>query len=126
MKFLQLNHIALHVTDVEKSVRFYHEVLELELLPRPAFNFDGAWLRLGTDQELHLIAGRSEKVSSHSRGNHFALAVSSIQTVEELLKAKNVDYQPPKQRPDGIWQIFLQDHDGYIIEIAEIKAIVPF
>ncbi len=122
MYFLQLNHIALHVVDVAKSVKFYTEILELVPLPRPAFNFEGAWFRIGEDQELHLIAGRSEKVNAHSRGNHFALAVSNMQEVEESLKAKNVEYQLPKQRPDGVWQLFLEDPDGYIIEIAAMTA----
>jgi lactoylglutathione lyase len=121
MKFLQLNHIALLVADVEKSILFYKDILELPPLSRPAFNFHGAWFQLGIDQELHLIEGRNSDVSSHSRGNHFALAVSSIKEVEENLKAKKASYQPPKQRPDGVWQIFLQDPDGYYIEICEIK-----
>lgn len=120
LKFLQLNHVALHVADVAQSVQFYSEILELEVLPRPAFSFGGAWFRLGTDQELHLIEGRNDKVNAHSRGNHFALAVSNLGEIEQILKSKNVVYQPPKQRPDGTWQIFLQDPDGYVIEICEI------
>ncbi len=119
MKFLQLNHVALHVAEVAKSVQFYGEILELEALPRPAFSFAGAWFRLGIDQELHLIEGRTEQVNAHSRGNHFALAVSNLQEIEEVLKSKKVAYQPPKQRPDGTWQLFLQDPDGYVIEICE-------
>ncbi|GAB4118564.1 MAG: hypothetical protein OHK0057_28400 [Thermoflexibacter sp.] len=121
MKFLALNHIALHVADLEKSIFFYQHILELPTLPRPAFDFAGAWFRLGKDQELHLIAGRKAEVNAHSRGNHFALSVSSIQKAEEFLLAKEVHYQAPKQRPDGIWQIFLQDPDGYYIEICEIR-----
>jgi catechol 2,3-dioxygenase-like lactoylglutathione lyase family enzyme len=47
MKTLQLNHVAIHVADVERSVHFYRDVLQLEPLPRPAFKFPGAWFRLG-------------------------------------------------------------------------------
>lgn len=122
MLFLQLNHVALHVVNVQESVYFYKEILGLAMLPRPAFSFDGAWFRLGKDQELHLIEGRAEKANSHSRGNHFALTVSNIAEAESVLKSKNANYQPPKQRPDGVWQIFLQDPDGYYIEICEIKS----
>lgn len=43
MRMLQLNHVAIHVADVPASVRFYHEVLGLEEIPRPAF-LPGAWL----------------------------------------------------------------------------------
>jgi catechol 2,3-dioxygenase-like lactoylglutathione lyase family enzyme len=121
MKFLQLNHIALHVADLGKSIFFYQYILELPVLERPAFDFEGAWFRLGIDQELHLIAGRTNAVNAHSRGNHFALSVSSIKDAEATLRTKKVDYQSPKQRPDGVWQIFLQDPDGYYIEICELK-----
>jgi hypothetical protein len=26
----------------------------------------------------------------------------------------------PKQRPDGMWQIFIQDPDGHYIELTEL------
>ena len=78
MKIKELNHVAIHVTDVEKSSRFYHEVLRLEPIPRPAFTFPGAWFRLGVHQELHIIGDRTEPVFSHNRGNHFALRVDDL------------------------------------------------
>jgi len=37
MHSLQLNHVALHVADIERSVAFYRDVLQLEPMPRPAF-----------------------------------------------------------------------------------------
>ena len=55
MHSYQLNHVAIHVADVEKSVQFYQQVLLLETMRRPPFKFPGAWFRLGSDQELHLI-----------------------------------------------------------------------
>ena len=60
MKTTQLNHVALHVADVDKSCAFYRDVLQLEPMPRPNFDFPGAWFRLGADQELHLIGDRVE------------------------------------------------------------------
>jgi lactoylglutathione lyase len=62
MEFLQLNHVALHVADIERSAAFYRDVLKLEPIPRPAFTFPGAWFRLGGDQELHLIGERTREV----------------------------------------------------------------
>ena len=57
MQVQQLNHVALHVADVETSVGFYRDVMKLPQLPRPAFDLPGAWFRLGPEQELHLIGG---------------------------------------------------------------------
>lgn len=114
----QFDHLALHVADVQLSVQFYHEVLGMDLLPRPDFDFDGAWLFAG-DRELHLIGNRTEKPISGSRSNHFALQVSNLAEWEQWLSQQNFPYRPPKARPDGIRQIFIQDPDGHTIELCE-------
>ena len=118
MKNLQLNHVAIHVDDVEKCREFYETVLKLSPLPRPAFDFPGAWFRLGIDQELHLIGDREEAVHSHHRGNHYALMVDDMDAWEEHLKSLNVEFLPRKTRPDGAYQIFLPDPDGHFIELC--------
>jgi lactoylglutathione lyase len=119
-----LNHVAIYVADVEKSIEFYQNILGLEELARPAFDFPGAWFRLGTEQELHLIGIRNEPVVSGSRSNHFALEVSNLPAWENHLKQMNATYRPPKPRPDGILQIFLQDPDGYWIELFSGEVVL--
>ena len=101
MNILELNHVALHVADLEASIAFYRDQLELEPMARPAFDFPGAWFRLGPKQELHLIAGRQQPVQSHHRRAHFALRVGSIQEAEALLRRNGIAYRPRKRRPDG-------------------------
>ena len=118
MKIAQLNHVALHVADVEESVRFYGTVLQLRSIPRPAFRFPGAWFRLGEDQELHLIGERAEPVHSHNRGNHFALAVDDLNAWEQHLTELGVPHFPRKLRPDGAEQLFLRDPDGHFVELV--------
>jgi len=117
MTILELNHIAIYVTDVKRSGEFYLEVLELEPIPRPAFNFPGAWFRLGTNQELHLIANHGEPFfQSHDR-NHFALRADDLDAWERHLEKMGADFAVKKQRPDGAWQVFLRDPDGHVIEL---------
>jgi len=117
MKIHELNHVAIHVADVERSCEFYSTALRLAPLPRPAFDFPGAWFRLGASQELHLIGRRELSANSGSRSNHFALRVDNIEAWEEQLKKVGVDFRPKKMRPDGAWQVFLQDPDGHYIEL---------
>lgn len=119
MKCKQLDHVALHVADLGKSRRFYATVIGLEEMPRPNFDFPGAWFRLGESQELHLIGGRETDVSSHRRGTHFALLVDDIIEWEEHLRLQGADFQPPKSRPDGAVQIFLTDPDGHWVELCQ-------
>ena len=118
MKATQLNHVALHVADVAQSCRFYGDVLRLESIPRPAFDFPGAWFRLGDDQELHLIGNRTEPVQSQTRGNHFALLVDDINAWEAHFVQNQVAFFPRRTRPDGATQIFLRDPDGHYVELC--------
>lgn len=118
MKTLQLDHVAIHVADVEKSSRFYAEVLQLEPIPRPAFSFPGAWFRLGERQELHLIGQREQPTVSHNRGNHYALLVDDIEAWENYFRRQEIPYLPRRTRPDGAYQIYLIDPDGHYIELC--------
>src|SRR5580765_1875988 len=78
MTTLELNHVAIYVTDLKRSIEFYQKVLRLTPIPRPAFNFPGAWFRLGTQQELHLIAELGDPFFKSHPNNHFALKVDSL------------------------------------------------
>jgi len=117
VKIHELNHVAIHVADVARSCAFDRDVLRLESLPRPAFDFPGAWFRLGTAQELHLIGRVIANVPPVNSNDHFALRVEDIVAWEQHLRDVGAEYRPKKQRPDGAWQIFLRDPDGHIIEL---------
>lgn len=117
MNILELDHVALHVADVEKSRDFYVKTMQLTELPRPNFDFPGVWFALGP-HELHLIGNREEAVSSHHRGTHFAVRVSDIEPFAERLDECGIEYIR-KHRPDGAKQIFFQDPDGHYAEFCQ-------
>jgi catechol 2,3-dioxygenase-like lactoylglutathione lyase family enzyme len=118
MQISQLDHVALHVADVDRSVAFYRDVLKLQPIPRPAFSFPGAWFRLGTHQELHLIGERQQAVVSHNRGNHYALLVDDLDAWERHLAACGAQFHPRRLRPDGAEQVFVVDPDGHYVELC--------
>lgn len=120
LRTMQLNHVAIHVTDVDRSERFYRGVLRLEAMPRPNFSFPGAWFRLGVDQELHLIGDAKYPHVEQHRGNHFALLIDDVEAWHSHLQIANVEFQAPRQRPDGATQIFLADPDGHFIELCTL------
>ena len=126
MKTTQLNHVALHVADVEKSCEFYGNVLQLEPMARPAFSFPGAWFRLGDDQELHLIGQRQEPVSgAATRGNHWALMIDDMDQWEAYFQGAGVEYTPRRTRPDGAFQIYVFDPDGHCLELCTPPSAAP-
>ena len=121
IKIHELNHVALHVSDLGASIRFYRDVLGLPEVPRPAFNFAGAWFALGK-QELHLIADPLLE-SARRRHHHFALLVDDTHAAKAELEAKGVILmEGPSPRPDGPLQLFFHDPDGYRIELYHWPA----
>ncbi|MGV3485478.1 MAG: VOC family protein [Planctomycetaceae bacterium] len=122
MLIRELNHVALHVADVAVSSHFYSTALQLPQLPRPAFDFPGAWFRLGQTQELHLIGDRNAAVQSHSRGTHIALEVDDLDAWDAHLDSLDVARMPRRTRPDNAQQTFLVDPDGHWIELCQLAA----
>ncbi|MFT4032241.1 MAG: VOC family protein [Siphonobacter sp.] len=119
MEIIELDHVALYVANTEVSTHFYGAILELKPLPRPAFDFPGAWFSLGGDKQLHLLGDRTEDMNKNalgSRKNHFAVKVADIDATAAFLRSKGLSFRGPKTRPDGAYQIFLEDPDGYWIE----------
>ncbi|QDU27866.1 fosfomycin resistance protein FosB [Anatilimnocola aggregata] len=124
MKIVELNHVAIHVADLERSRAFFRDVLQLAEIERPAFDFPGAWFRLGTQQELHLIAGRQLATHSHNRGDHWALMVDDLDAWEAHLTSVGYPHFPRKRRPDGAGQVFLIDPDGHYIELCTPPGVI--
>jgi catechol 2,3-dioxygenase-like lactoylglutathione lyase family enzyme len=117
MRIHQLNHVGIDVKDVERSCEFYSDVMRLERIPRPEFDFPGAWFRIVGDMELHIISYCKDPVYGHDRGNHFALLVDELDSWEEHWKSFGLDYVPRRLRPDGVEQMYIKDPDGHVVEL---------
>jgi catechol 2,3-dioxygenase-like lactoylglutathione lyase family enzyme len=125
------HHIALTVTDLERSRLFYREILGLAEIPRPPFNFPGAWFQLGATQQLHLIVHTNPTFRTgkalDSRDVHFAVRVPDYhQAVAELRSKGYRDEGAPNEfsrmilQPHataGFPQIYILDPDRHVIEI---------
>ena len=124
-----LQHVALIVSDLDASRRFYGEQLGMEELQRPAsFGFAGAWYRAG-GQEIHLIgaADTSAQPGWGSRPRtdvglaaHLAFEVDDLDTECERLRSIGVDAcSAARPRGDGVVQIYFEDPDGHLVELFE-------
>jgi catechol 2,3-dioxygenase-like lactoylglutathione lyase family enzyme len=131
MQIELLHHVSLPATDLERSVRFYREIVGLRQIERPPFNFPGAWFAIGESQQLHLIVYegttfRGQK-GINTRDGHFAVRVPSYRAAVEFLKAKGyredadpLDMLSLRLQPHataGFPQIYILDPDRNVIEI---------
>lgn len=131
MEVQSIHHVSLTASDLERSRRFYREVLGLEEIPRPDFDFRGAWFKLGPLQQLHLIVHEGATFRGQKgldgRDLHFAVRVRSYRRALEELHAHgfHVDGDPMSSlrmrvTPNAITkfpQIHILDPDRHVIEI---------
>jgi catechol 2,3-dioxygenase-like lactoylglutathione lyase family enzyme len=116
-----LHHIARVTRVPEASRAFYCDVLGFRELPRPDFDFRGAWL-YNYGVQIHIIenpelASPSPHPEIDTRANHVAFAVDDMRPVKQSLEEHGIVYRE-NINAGGIHQIFFQDPDGHHIEIA--------
>lgn len=106
--------MALSVTDVEMSAKFYTEVLQFEPIPIPPEFTEIRWLSMGNGKELHLISAIKEEVKTN-KAIHLAFSVSDFDSFIQRLTEINITYSDfpgnvnaVNIRPDGIKQIFFR------------------
>lgn len=127
-----INHVTLVVGDLERSKAFYCGLLGMQEVPRPNFSFPGKWFQAGPSQ-VHLILAHEGSApagsptpggtASAGRATHFAFEVSDAAAAYDFLKSRGANLRgDPKFRPDGYLQVFLQDPDGYIVEVYSWPA----
>lgn len=123
---LTFNHLALSVVDIDRSVDFYKNVLNLSEITNRTKTEGVRWFSLGEGKELHLISIVKEKVTIN-KAVHVALTTSDFDNFVMKLERENIIYSdwpgtPNKIniRPDGIKQIFFQDPNGYWIEVNSV------
>jgi lactoylglutathione lyase len=122
-----LNHIALYVVDLKKSNHFYREVLQLDTIPEPFKDGKHTWLKIGPQSSLHLIEGAKES-RNHPINSHVCFSVESVESFISRLEKYKINYTNAKgesklvtTRVDGVKQIYMQDPDGYWVEINDDK-----
>jgi len=118
------DHDALLVKDLSRSAKFYSEVLGLEEIENGGLAASITWFQLKDSVQIHLI--ESEEIPATHKGIHMSLNTSELDKFMKFLQEQNIAFEnwpgesnTTNTRPDGIKQIYLQDPDGYWIEIND-------
>lgn len=119
LKVTGINHVVLHVKDLDISLRFYLEVLGFE--GRGELGVPGqqmAFLRCGA-QGLDLFV-TADEVHGGAEMNHMALEVEAdeVRDVVRLLEEAGVESSAPTSRNS----VFIHDPDGHQIEMLPRSA----
>jgi catechol 2,3-dioxygenase-like lactoylglutathione lyase family enzyme len=129
-----LHHINIPVKDLEKSIKFYSQILKLKRIKRAKFDFKGAWFGLPSGQHLHLVLKPNVSVPEYvlpiiddtktPPDAHFALRVSrsSLDAIELSLLANRYDHVRQPFPLIGIFQLYALDPDGYMVEFTAIEV----
>jgi lactoylglutathione lyase len=122
-----LNHFAVYVVDLQRSADFYQKVMMLQKIEEPFHDGKHVWLKMGDHNQLHIISGAATDIP-HDINVHMAFSVPSLDDFIKHLKAENIKFgnfaqntETPQLRADGIKQVYLQDPDGYWIEVNDDK-----
>lgn len=121
-----IDHVTLVVGDLERSAAFYVDLLGMQRVNRPGFNFPGLWFQAGKSQ-IHLIqqhegsspSGLPTPPPSAGAGRvfHFAFEVDDCPAAVETLKAAGIHVRGTGLRPDGYVQTWCHDPDGHVVEL---------
>jgi lactoylglutathione lyase len=123
----KLIHTMIRVLDLERSIKFYADVLGLAPSHRLDFpDFSLVYLRNPeNDAEIELTwnKGRTEPYTHGDGYGHVAVVVADAAATRDAVMAKGYEAQPVKEfkRGDELLArfFFIQDPDGYKIEMLE-------
>jgi catechol 2,3-dioxygenase-like lactoylglutathione lyase family enzyme len=111
----QIDHCSVIITDVERSRRFYRDILGLKEIAKPrTFDFVVVWFDLG-NQHIHLLLkDRPDSISPR----HFALRVTDAGAARRYFQQRGIPTQETTPIP-GADRFFISDPDGNRIEIIQ-------
>ena len=113
-----MKHLALPVSDQERSRRFYESYLGFDA--EPARRYDGGVLMLYNADGFSLALGPAEEPIRLPEFLHFGVHLPSrdaVETFRDRLRADEVPIAEEWDEPEYVSVKFL-DPDGYVIEAA--------
>ena len=117
-----LLHASLIISDLERSRRFYEDLLGLTPSPnRPELGFPGIWYDLGNAQ-IHLLCVTNpdpvdNRPAHGGRDRHTALAVPDWDVLKQGLDRAGIGYTLSKS---GRKALFCRDPDGNTLELLPL------
>ena len=121
MKFV---HVTLSVKDLEASLRFYQDVVGLEITRRfsSGSNSEIVFLSSG-DTQVELISRPGQDVAEPGRGISMGFETQSLEDTMALVKEKGFETDGEISSPNpSVRFFFASDPDGYRVQFVHSEA----
>lgn len=120
-----LNHYTIRPVDLEKTRRFYVDVLGLAEGYRPPLGFEGHWLYIGDNPTVHLIGPRPQReagwpdrvVGPTGLLDHIAFSCTGLAAMKANLQKHGITFEERVIPRDKQTQLFFADPDGVQVEL---------
>lgn len=130
MPITDIIHVTIKTMDLEATNRFYTEVLGMTFSDkRPPMNVDGSWLDFNGTQ-IHVLAGEgafAEDDPHWGTGtvDHVAVHAVGYDEMRRRVEEFELEYRENDIPTAGLWQLFVRDPSGVMIEMNFRKADEP-
>ena len=144
MKINKLDHVSIATDQLEDTKKFYCDLLGLKVGHRPKLKSSGYWLYSGEEAIIHLvetgsnldreIAFSDDKKAARSLGNpeitdlsetgvddHIAMTVEESADLVNFMKENKIAYWDRLLADRELYQVFVRDPNGVIIELNDYK-----
>lgn len=112
------SHLFVHVTDLDRSRRFYVERLGLAVLMQ-----EEGYLRVGGGDGFHLGLEERDTDRVGAAGIEIVIRVSDVDAAYRRLVGDGVEFDAaPADMPWGARHAWLRDPDGYRLSIYSTEA----
>ena len=138
MPLERLDHYSVNTHDIERTTRFYVDVLGLVDGARPPFEFPGAWLYAGDKAVVHVVGvgphggwgmdegpGATALLTPPGSGNldHISFWGSGLKAMRDHLVALGMPFQQRRIPGRELSQLFLDDPNGITVELTYPETI---
>ena len=115
IRFKAVNHVTYNVTDLQRGLRFWEDVLGVKEIPKQVNSDTLVWLQLPSGTMVHII--QNDDAPSYP-SHHGAFEVDDIEATRRALQAKGLEATPISTQNDGQRAFYINDPDGNRIEIC--------
>ena len=128
---MRMLHTMIRVGDLERSLRFYCEVLDMRLLRRkdyPEGRFTLAFVGYGPEDTNTLVElthnWDTDRYELGTAFGHLALGVEDLYATCDALRARGAKIvrEPGPMKHGGSEIAFIEDPDGYRIELIQLRG----